>query len=303
MTAAAPIAEDGRPVAGALWMLVTGLAFVTVNTLVKALGDAIPAAESAFLRFAFGALFILPAMGGIGTLRALGRRTLGLFLVRGMIHAVGVILWFWAMTRIPLAEVTALNYLAPVYVTVGAALFLGEGFRIRRLLAVGAALVGALLIIRPGVRAVEPGHLAMLGTGLTLGISYLIGKRMTTVAGPGTIVALLSVTVTVCLAPVAVAVWEPIAWWQVGVLATVAGFATLAHVTMTLAFRAAPVGATQPVTFLQLIWAALIGWWLFGEPVDAWVIGGGTLIVAAVTFIAIREHQERRTASRAVPGI
>ena len=303
MSTADPVLRQGRPLAGALWMLATGLLFVTVNTLVKGLGDAIPAAQSAFLRFAFGAAFILPAAGGLRAVRAIRPGMGRLFLIRGVIHSVGVSAWFYAMTQIPLADVTALNFLAPVYVTVGAALFLGEGFRVRRLIAVFAALAGALLIIRPGFREVSPGHLAMLVTGVALGVSYLIGKRATDEVAPGTIVAVLSLSVSLCLAPVAAMVWVPLDWVQVGVLAAVAAVATLAHVTMTFAFRAAPVGATQPVTFLQLVWAALVGWWLFAEPVDAWVLGGGTLIVAAVTFIAIREHQERRAASRAVPGV
>ena len=303
MDAADPVLRQGRPLVGAAWMLLTGILFVSVNTLVKTLGDGMPAAQSAFLRFAFGLVFILPFIGGIGALRAIRPGMVRLFLARGVIHAVGVILWFYAMARIPLAEVTALNYLAPVYVTVGAALFLGEGFRIRRLIAVFAALFGAALIVRPGFREVSPGHLAMLGTGVSLGLSYLIGKRASDEVAPGTIVALLSVTVTVCLTPAAVAVWTPVSGLQLATLVAVAALATAAHLTMTLAFKAAPVGATQPVTFVQLIWAALVGWWLFAEPVDAWVLGGGTLIVAAVTFIAIREHQERRAASRAVPGV
>lgn len=84
-------------------------------------------------------------------------------------HAVAVMLWFFAMTQIPLAEVTAMNYMTPVYVTLGAALFLGEKLAFRRIAAILVALIGVLIILRPGFREVSSGHLAMLGTALTLG--------------------------------------------------------------------------------------------------------------------------------------
>lgn len=71
-------------------------------------------------------------------------------------------------------------------------------------------------------------------------------------------------------------------------------FATAGHYTMTLAFAAAPVTVTQPVTFLQLVWAVALGAILFAEPVDPWVIAGGSLILAAVVFITWREAVLKR---------
>ena len=76
----------------------------------------------------------------------------------------------------------------------------------------------------------------------------------------------------------------------------VAFFATFGHYTMTLAFAAAPVGITQPVTFLQLVWSVLLGTLVFSEPADLWVVLGGTLIVASATFITIREAMLNRRA-------
>jgi drug/metabolite transporter (DMT)-like permease len=216
------------------------------------------------------------------------------FLLRGAVHSVGVILWFYAMARIPMAEVTAMNYLAPVYVTLGAGLFLGEKLAARRLIAVGVALLGALVILRPGFREVEPGHLAMLGTGLMLGISYLIAKRSSGRFDPAVVVGMLSLLVTLGLLPFAAAVWVPPTAVQVGWLFVVAGLATGAHYTMTLAFAAAPVSVTQPVTFLQLIWAVLIGWFVFGEPLDGWVVLGGAMIIAAISYITWREAMLKR---------
>jgi drug/metabolite transporter (DMT)-like permease len=294
---AAPARSDTRPVAGVLWMVLTGLLFVAMTAAVKYLGDAVPAAQSAFLRYLLGLVFLLPLVPVM--LRApLDHRDLGLFGLRGAVHTFGVILWFFAMTRIPLAEVTAMNYLVPVYVTLGAAVFLGERLRLRRMLAVGAAIAGALIILRPGVREVSLGHVAMLGTALFLAASYLIAKRMTGRASPAVVVGMLSVTATIGLAPFAWAVWVPVSLEQLGWLFLVALFATAGHYTMTLAFAAAPIGVTQPVTALQLVWAVALGALVFGEPVDPHVVLGGAVIVAAVIFIALREQAARRAQAR-----
>jgi drug/metabolite transporter (DMT)-like permease len=109
-------------------------------------------------------------------------------------------------------------------------------------------------------------------------------------------VAMLSITVTVGLAPFAFAVWVTPTWAEVGWLFLVAFFATAGHYTMTLAFRAAPLTVTQPVTFLQLVWASLLGALVFAEPVDRWVVLGGAIIMASVMFITWRESVLRRQA-------
>ena len=128
-----------NPMRGVFWMLVTGLNFVAVTALVKYMGPRIPPAESAFLRYLLGLVFLIPM---IGSLRAVTwtPKLHGLFALRGGVHALGVIMWFFAMTRIPLAEVTAMNYLSPVYVTLGAAIFMGEKLAFRRIAAVAVAL-------------------------------------------------------------------------------------------------------------------------------------------------------------------
>ena len=291
-----------RPLAGVFWMLVTGANFVAVTALVKHGAQDLPAAQSAFLRYLIGLLFLVPLIGPVRA-AGLSRGVVGLFAARGFVHGLGVILWFYAMTRITIAEVTALNFLNPVYVTIGAALFLGERLAARRLAAVAFAFLGAMVILRPGFRELSPGHVAMLGTALFFGASYLMAKRLSGLASPAVVVAMLSVTVTVVLAPFAWAGWVPPTPAEMGWMAAVAVFATAGHYTMTLAFRAAPVTVTQPVTFLQLVWAVLLGWAAFGEPVDGWVVAGGGVILGAVTFITWREHVlNRRGVTPPVPA-
>ncbi len=269
-------------------MFAAGLCFVGMNALVKMLGTSMNPIQAAFLRYALGLVFLLPAIGAIlGT--PLTRRNLTLFGVRGGVHAIAVMLWFFAMTRIPLAEVTAMNYMTPIYVTIGAAIFLGEKLAFRRIAAIMVAVIGVLIILRPGFRTVMPGHLAMLGAALALGVSYLLAKVMVRDIRPSAVVAHLSIWVTIALVPFAIAVWEPPDLRDLLVLSAIASFATAGHYFMTLALQAAPVAVTQPVTFLQLIWATLLGTLAFHERVDVWVIAGGTLILAAVSFITWRE--------------
>lgn len=126
-----------------------------VNVLVKGFGTRLPAAEAAFLRFAIGLVFIVPILPKFRGL-SLTSAQLRLLGFRGIVHACAIIFWFYAMARLPLAEVISLNYLNPIFVTLGGVLFFAERFSWRRGMALGAALLGALVILRPGFRELQP---------------------------------------------------------------------------------------------------------------------------------------------------
>ena len=287
------ISDPGRPVEGVLWMLATTLAFVGVNGIVRHLGTELPAAQSAFIRFAFGLAFLAPALWGIRGTR-LPEGIWPLFLWRGGLHVAAVIFWFWAMARVPVAEMAAIGFLNPVIVLVIAGLLFGEGLGRGRLVSVMVALLGALVVLRPGLREVTPGHLSQLVATVCFAVSYIFAKRLSGMAPASVVVAVLSVTVAVGLAPVAVWVWQPVSTEQLAWLAGVAALATLGHYTMTRAFRAAPLTVTQPVTFLQILWATLLGALVFGEAVDGFVILGGALIVGAVSLNTWAEARKGR---------
>ena len=292
-----PISDQNRPLEGVLWMLATGLAFVFVNGIVRHLGTALPAAESAFIRFAWGLLFLAPSLRPL--LRSgVSPSLFKLFALRGALHTIAVMLWFYAMARITISEVTAIGYLNPIIVTLGAGLLFGEGFRPARMAAIAVAMIGALVVLRPGLRELSPGHLAQLGAAVGFGLSYLVMKRLTQLAPATTVVAVMALSVTIGLAPFAIAVWQPVSLSQLLWLGGVAVFATAGHYCMTRAFACAPMTVTQPVTFLQLVWATLLGWSVFGEPVDPWVILGGAIILAAVVFLTWRESRGQPSQGR-----
>ena len=258
------------------------------------LGTALPATEAAFLRFGFALIFTLPVL--VPALRrGFSARVWRLFALRGALHTCAVIMWFFAMARITVAEVTAIGYLNPIVVTLGAMLLLGERMSRRRLAAIGVALVGAAIVLRPGLRELQPGHLSQLGAAVTFGLSYIVAKRLSEQVPASVVVAMMSLTVCIGLAPLAAYSWVTPSLTQCLVLACTAFFATAGHYAMTRAFAAAPLTVTQPVTFLQLIWASLLGWLVFGEAVDIWVLVGGALMIGAITFITWREARQRRT--------
>ena len=270
--------------------------FACVTGVIRYLGSDMPAIQGAFIRYAIGTLMIAPLFlrnwTGIPE-----RKTLQLYAMRGLIHGVAVILWFFAMARVPMAEVTALGYVAPIFVTIGAALFLGERLHLRRLFGVGVGFVGAMVIIRPGFEEINLGQLAQLSAAPLFAASFIIAKKLTAQENSSMIVGLLSVGCTLTLLPGAILQWRPPTVEEIGWLSLSALLATTGHFTLTKAFAAAPITVTQPLSFLQLVWATVIGVMLFGEPIDPFVVLGSLIVVSAVTYISHREIQARKHAS------
>ncbi len=274
-------------------MVVSTLMFVAVTGIVRYLGSDLPAGESAFIRYAFGCVLLAPTFLKWRK-NPPSRELMRLGALRGFVHSFGVALWFFSMARIPIAEVTAIGYLTPIFVTIGAALFLAEPLRIRRIMGVVVGLLGALIILRPGFNEISIGQFAQLGAAPLFAVSYLMTKSMTGKSDPQTIVGLLTLFCTLFLLPLALIDWKPPSADDLVWLALTAVCATFGHYAMTRALAAAPISVTQPITFLQLVWASILGIVAFGETVDPFVILGGTIIVAAATFISHRENKLAR---------
>ena len=220
----APLDDRARAIA---WMLVTGVLFAMVTGIVRYLGSDLPAVEAAFIRYAFGVVFMAPMLFRALSESAVPRR-MPLYVLRGAVHGAGVMLWFYAMARIPIAEVTAIGFTAPIFTTIGAALFLGERLRARRISAVVIGLLGTLVILRPGVEAIHPGALAQLAAAPLFACSFIIAKKLTDTESGTAIVAWLSVFVTLALLPPAIMVWrtpgvEELAWLAVTAACGTAG--------------------------------------------------------------------------------
>lgn len=285
--------KDSKTFQGIAWMILTSFLFVGVTCVVRYLGTSLAATETAFLRYLIGTLMILPWVirqweGKLET------QIIKLYTVRGLVHGVGVMLWFFAMARIPIAEVTAIGYVSPIFVTIGAALFLGEKLHLRRIGGVICALVGALIILRPGFQEIGLGQLAQLCAAPLFATSFIIAKKLTDTQSSTVIVGMLSIGCTITLLPGAILQWQTPTVEEVLWLALTAALATAGHYTLTKAFQAAPITVTQPLGFLQLVWAALLGMLLFDEALDPFVFIGGAVVVGAATYISHREMQVAR---------
>ena len=287
---------------GCLWMLAGGLLFVAVTVLVRHLGSDMPAVEAAFIRYLVGVILVLPMIWRLRW-RLIGRQRYELFALRGLLHGAAVMLWFFAMARIPLAEVTAIGFSTPVITALGAIFLFGEQVRLRRMLAILAGFVGTLVILRPGFQEIETGSLAQLAAAFFFAGSFLLTKKMTQRESSGDILVMLTIFCTLALLPGAIYVWRAPTLLEVAWLALVAVFATAGHYAVTRAIAHAPLTVTQPLTFLQLVWAVLFGYLLFDEVPDTWVILGAGIVVAAVSYIAHREAMVARRARIESPSL
>ena len=119
------LASKRHTVAGALWMVLAGLLFVIVAVIVRHLGSNMPAVEAAFIRYVIGLLLLMPVLLRMNWRRVF-KDNLGLYAWRGLAHGLAVMLWFFAMARIPIAEVTAIGYTTPIFTTLGAILIFHE---------------------------------------------------------------------------------------------------------------------------------------------------------------------------------
>jgi|TARA_B100000959_G_scaffold132271_2_gene138646 drug/metabolite transporter (DMT)-like permease len=275
------------------WIVLTGIMFVGVTVMVRYLGTSINPVQAGFIRYVFGLLMVLPLLPKVGVM-SLDVRRVGFHALRGLAHGTAVMLWFFAMSRIPIAEVTALGFTAPIFTTLGAVVFLNERWRSYRVIAILAGFAGALLILRPGFREIDIGALAQVVAAPLFACSFLMAKSATRKESSTLIVLLLSVFCTLIMALPAIAVWRNPTTEELTLLFATAVLATTGHYCMIRAFKAAEVSAVQPFTFLQLVWATLLGLILFDERPDLWIGLGGALIVAAASWMAHREVRSQR---------
>ena len=278
-----------QSIIGIMWMVLTTILFVGVTATVRYLEGEVPAPQAAFLRYAIGTLLLTPSLITLIKIKP-NKPLMSKFLLRGLVHSFGVTLWFYAMSVMPVAEVTAIGFLTYIFVSIGACIFLKEKLHKHRITAVIISFVGALIILRPCFKVIESGQFGMLMATVVFTASYLIAKIVSKERSSSEIVAMLSVFTTIFLIPSAIYSWEPISLEALLILAFTALIATIGHITMTQAIKAAPMVVTQPILFLQLVWASMVGLFLFDEQFDLYVIIGGTVIMICVCYVSYREH-------------
>ena len=272
----------------AMLMVLSVSLFTSSHGFVRGVGKTIHPYEIAFFTSLFSFVFYLPWLLR-AKFRPMNTQKFGTHLIRAFFNAGAVGGWYTALSLIPLADATAVALTSPLFVTLGAVMFLGERAHLRRWAAIGAGIFGALIIIRPGFQAFSVGFLfvilsIVLGSG-----SRIFAKRLLQWDSPATIgawVALLQIPITFCMA---IYFWRWPDLVQLTMLVMVGLLAGGAQFSMTLAYRRTEVSALEPFNFLRLIIAALIGYFIFSEIPDVWTWVGGAIIIASTSYVARRE--------------
>lgn len=279
---------------GILWVALSGAVFALLNVFTLIPSQHLNPFVMAFLRYLFGALFLLPVVVRLGVYGSLHTRRLPLHVFRGALHTSGMMLWFIALPLTTLAEITALGFTGPIFVTIGAALFLGEKVRLRRWLAVLVGFLGAMIIIRPGFSALHLGVICVLASTPIFSASNLMSKALARTDSANTIVIWQNVVIVVCAAPFALWFWQAPAWSDLLWFLAAGLCGTLGHIAQQRGYQLADITLLQPIGFLSLIWNTLLGLLLFSQKPDSWTFVGAAVIFASALYISHREAVRRR---------
>ncbi len=283
-------AAQWRPTTRAmLWSVGAGLLFCLLNAVMRALTLNLAPFQAQFLRYLFGLLVLLPVVAyrGFGNYRP--QRMGGQF-ARGALHTLALCLWFVALPRIPLADLTAIGFTTPLFIMIGAYLVFREPMRWERWLGTTIGFAGVLIVVGPQLSGGGGGyHLVMPASAPLFAASFLLTKALTRSETPGVILVWQAITVSLLSLPLALWQWQwPTAWqWAGFALCGLLGSA--AHYSMTRSYVAADISATQSAKFLDLVWSALMGWLLFSDIPSRFTVVGGLVICAATLWVARRE--------------
>ena len=280
-------------VRGIILAITSGAFFASMHGSVRLLSQDLDAMEIAFFRAFFGFLFFTPLL--IRTrLSVLRTRRLPLHLLRGIFNGASLLLWFTALSLVPLGDATALSLMGPLFVALGAMLVLGERVRGPRWTALAIGFAGALIIVRPGFQEVNLGMIFVLVSMLFVTGSKLIAKSLSRTDQPSTIVAYLSLTMMVPSGVALIFVWQTPTIEQLLFMVLIGFLGSCGHLLLTTAYKIADISAVEPVVFARLVWAAIVGWFMFAEFPGLWVWIGGALVVAGSTWLARHEARGRR---------
>jgi len=290
---------EQRPVAGVLLRLVTALLLAVMFALVKLVSTrGVNIVETLFYRQCGSALCAVGAVAAGPGFRSLQSKRVGAHVGRMALGVTAMGLNFAAMIMLPLAEATAIGFSVPIFSTVLAAVVLGEPTGKWRWGAVAAGFLGVLLIVQPGT-----GEVPLLGAGVALVAALLTAsvtiviRRLGKTERATTTVFWFAVSSLVPLG--AMMIWfarshEPQTWALLGALALAGG---LAQLTLTGALRLAPVALVMPMDYTSLVWAVLLGAWIFGELPTQWIWAGAPIIIMSGLVIVWREHRLVRRAA------
>lgn len=236
---------------------------------------------------------MLPLIARAGLAAYIPMRIGGQF-TRGAVHTIGLMLWFAALAKIPLADTTAIGFTQPIFIMLGAYLFFREAMRWERWIAASISFTGVLTVVGPNLSGSGGVYsLLMLASSPLFAASYLLTKALTRYERAEVIVLWQAISVSAFSMPLALWFWQsPSVWQWLGFL-TAGVLGVAGHYCLTRAFSIADISATQSVKFLDLVWAAVMGWLVFSDVPSRYTLIGGVMICAATVWIALRESHRR----------
>ena len=273
----------------------SGLLFVVMNAMVKGLTYEHNTVMIIWARYFFHVLTVVVIFPGklVDVLRV---RRVGMQLGRSLLLLLSTVCNFTALIFMPLGEVAAIIFMAPIIVAVLAVLVLRERVSLERWLTIAAGFAGAMLIVRPGAGSLNIGAVLALGCALSYAL-YQITTRLVRESEP--IVSLLygglvGMIVFSALVPFW---WEPptMRVWLIFILVGALGAA--GHLLVIMALQRAEASRVSPFTYVQLLWAMIASYLAFGDVPSIWTIVGAVVIVGSglhVYRLDLREHRLRR---------
>mgnify|MGYP000993136734 CR=1 FL=1 len=285
----------------------------SVAYAIRLAGRTLPSFEIIFFRNAFILLVLLPLAFRRG--RPNGYRTahLGLHLARGGLSFLSMTAFYWSYINLPLAESTALMYTMPLFLIVLAIAFAGERVGWRRTTATVAGFAGVVMMLSPGSGRFDAALLVPLTIGLVDAVIALVIKRLTRTETLLSIllymcsVTLIGSSIVLALGTFAIddeavariARWTPPSLDELALLALIALLTGSAQVFNVHGWRAGETTAIAPVSYMQIVFAGLVGYFAFRELPGMWTVIGALVIVGSTAYIALREARlQRRAAAR-----
>jgi drug/metabolite transporter (DMT)-like permease len=280
---------------GIALMILAILLFTAMDATAKGLIERYPAPQVVWARFA-GQLLIVLVLLNLRTPQLLRTRHPGLHLARSAFQLGATGLFFLSLPHVGLAEATALTDINPVLITVGAAIFLGERLGPRRIAGVVVALIGALIILRPGLGVFSPYALLPLGAAVCYTGNALLTRHLGPKEPVWTALLHASIFGTVVSALALPFVWVPISGADLLLFGLVGVLGTGAQLCIIRSFSTTEAAVVAPFAYLGIIFATFWGALLYDQWPDAWTLIGALVIVVAGLYVWHRETQAARNA-------
>ena len=281
--------KQESPGRGILWMLATGICFVSMDALSKHLSQDLPVPQVVWARYVFH-LLILALVLGPRLPRSLRTQRLGLQFLRSLLLLGATGLVFTALRFIPLADASAILFVAPIIVTALSMPLLRERVGAHRWASVVVGFLGALVIIRPGSAAMDPAALLALGGAGCYAVYQIATRILSATDAPLTTLAYsasVGVLVSSAVVPFFWVMPSPGQWIAMMGLGLFGG---LGHFALINALRAAPAATVAPFGYVNLLWAMLFGYAIFGDLPDSWTLAGAAIVAGSGLYIVRRER-------------